>query len=270
MIGQDKLDDRFSKLFRKWSEEDPPPQPQPALPVDPFYWLDSTFRQTQTERPTVLACIDLVVLAFFFLLRVGEYIASSPAQQRKKRTVPLRKQDLRFWEGDRMIDIEAPDLIDRATAVSMSLANQKNGSRGDWISHTSTGHPSFCPVKAAARRMDHLRGLPPDTRLCTIRMPNGSYKELRPKAVKPLIQMASLAVGLTEDKGYDNNRIGSHSIRASGAMALKLQGVDDTLIQKLGRWSSDTYKRYIRPQIAGLTAGLSTLMTVRLSFHQVT
>ena len=50
-------------------------------------------------------------------------------------------------------------------------------------------------------------------------------------------------------------------------MAMKLNGADDTLIKKLGHWSTDTFQCYIRPQIGNLTAGLATRMATLLSFH---
>jgi hypothetical protein len=45
--------------------------------------------------------------------------------------------------------------------------------------------------------------------------------------------------------GYDLTRIGAHSLRASGAMALKLNGYGKETIMKVGRWSSDTFLTYI-------------------------
>ena len=43
-------------------------------------------------------------------------------------------------------------------------------------------------------------------------------------------------------------------------MALKLHGYDEVLIQTLGRWSSNTYLRYIHSQIGALTTGVSNHM----------
>jgi hypothetical protein len=49
---------------------------------------------------------------------------------------------------------------------------------------------------------------------------------------------------------------------ASGAMALKLNGVDGDLIMKMGQWSSTTWLTYIHSQISSLTAGLSERMAL--------
>ena len=57
------------------------------------------------------------------------------------------------------------------------------------------------------------------------------------------------------------NLVGSHSLRASGAMAIYLNGVDITTIEKLGRWGSNLFLMYIHKQIAPLSANMSTLMS---------
>ena len=58
------------------------------------------------------------------------------------------------------------------------------------------------------------------------------------------------------ENGIDPDLIGAHSLRAGGAMALKLQKVNDTTIQKQGRWQSTTFLQYIHNQIAHLTKDL--------------
>ena len=47
--------------------------------------------------------------------------------------------------------------------------------------------------------------------------------------------------------------VGSHSLRAGGATALKLHGYDDTTIKKSGRWTSLTFLQYIHNQISHLS-----------------
>jgi len=61
--------------------------------------------------------------------------------------------------------------------------------------------------------------------------------------------------------GLHPDHVGSHSLRAGGAMAMHLAGVDHNTIKKMGRWSSDTWLMYIHEQIAALTAGVSKRMT---------
>ena len=70
-------------------------------------------------------------------------------------------------------------------------------------------------------------------------------------------------------KGIDPDLLGSHSLRAGGAMALKLQNYADTTIQKLGRWSSTTWLQYIHTQIAHLVKGVASNMSVDLPFYNI-
>jgi len=46
--------------------------------------------------------------------------------------------------------------------------------------------------------------------------------------------------------GYVNNEYKGHSFRIGAASSAASAGVEDHVIQILGRWSSDCYTRYIR------------------------
>jgi len=70
-------------------------------------------------------------------------------------------------------------------------------------------------------------------------------------------------------KGYTLNHISSHSLRAGGAMAMKLSGMSDSTIMRVGRWSSLTYLTYIHSQIGALTAGVAWKMSTAFTFQNV-
>ena len=53
------------------------------------------------------------------------------------------------------------------------------------------------------------------------------------------VHKGAVDLNLTNQR-IDPNLIGYNSLRARGAMALKLHDYPDTTIQKLGRWSSAT------------------------------
>jgi integrase len=61
-------------------------------------------------------------------------------------------------------------------------------------------------------------------------------------------------------QGYDLRHISPHSLRASGTMQLALNGISDSMIQKLGHWSSSTWLQYIHSQISCLTRSISSRM----------
>jgi hypothetical protein len=73
--GQHYLDQCFSKKLAQWQQEDPPPQPQQALSSSTVHWIAHQYARAASQRMRMLVG-DLIVLAFFFLLRVGEYIKS--------------------------------------------------------------------------------------------------------------------------------------------------------------------------------------------------
>jgi hypothetical protein len=82
-LGQPFLDAPFANMIRRWKGEDPGPKPQQVLPL----WIAEVYGTS----PILQCCImlDLVVSAYFFLLRVGEYTLTTPCRGQHKRTVPL-------------------------------------------------------------------------------------------------------------------------------------------------------------------------------------
>ena len=70
-------------------------------------------------------------------------------------------------------------------------------------------------------------------------------------------------------QGIDPDLVGVHSLRAGGAMALRLNGADDTTIMKMGRWTSLTFLQYLHNQIDHFSAGLSEKMSTKLSYTNI-
>jgi hypothetical protein len=80
--------------------------------------------------PKDQALADLVVLAFFFLLLVGEY---TPSGTRVTRTTQIRRKDLQFWRKrptglmDRISPLATLADLLAADSVTITLDSQKNG-----------------------------------------------------------------------------------------------------------------------------------------------
>jgi hypothetical protein len=70
-------------------------------------------------------------------------------------------------------------------------------------------------------------------------------------------------------QGYTLNRISSNSLRAGGAMAMKLSGALDSTIIKVGRWTLLTYLTYIHLQTGKLTAGHAWWISMAFTFQNV-
>jgi hypothetical protein len=72
-------------------------------------------------------------------------------------------------------------------------------------------------------------------------------------------------------EGFALDQIGTHSIRASGAMQLYLHdGVTKPKIMKIGRWKSKTWLTFIHNQIMVVMARLSRLMSQLAIYYNVT
>jgi hypothetical protein len=204
-------------------------------------------------------------MAFFFLLRVGEYTTDG----RPRQTIPLRKQDIRLWRDGQVLNPDAPlPILLAADAITICLANQKNGIKNAVLHHTCTTDPVLDPVRSVAHLIHALHRLPPTTALGTFPAAAQTAR-ITAHEIRAALHLGAARDHLTA-QGYSLSRIGSHSLRSGGAMHLKLAGYDNDIIQKLGRWSSNTYLTYIQTQIGQLTAGVAERMTnVNLQFHLV-
>jgi hypothetical protein len=261
--GNKDLDLPFSRLLRTFKNDDPAPKPQLALPVRAIHCAVDH----NNNKGTLLsfATADLLTIAFFFLLRPGEY--TMPTTRTKTRTVQFRRQDIRFFKQGIILPHSAPLAeLRNADAVRLYLDNQKNGQRGSTMHHTAL-NGSFCPVKALANRTYYLYSLAPldDSVPISLAAPGTHVSSAHiTLAVRESVILAGLL-----NSGYNPTRVSAHSLRASGAMALRLNDVGEDLIKKLGRWSSSTWLTYIHAQISSLTAGLSERMVIHHVFYNV-
>ena len=262
--GQHNLDPAITKYIQTCHDKDPAPVRQQALPASAISALHRAY--STSSDPSQKICSALISTAFFFLLRVGEYTASTTQSQ---RTVPLRAQDIKRWNGTTRIDISNPhSTLQAATAVTICLENQKNGQKGDTLHHFKAYNTSICPVAAMITLLQPIRFAPPSTPIGTYTNAQGRKTRITANQIRAAVKHAATLSNL-EAHGYDLARIGTHSLRAGGAVALKLAGYDEITIRKLGRWSSQTFLIYIRNQIAQLNAGTATAMASQLTYHNV-
>ena len=101
------------------------PRPQLAFPVRCITATAAVrFQNGATLKQRAVA--DLISVAFFFLLRVGEY--TMPARNRQTRTVQFQCQDIRLWRFGQLLDHTAPmEHLLQADGVTLHIDNQKNG-----------------------------------------------------------------------------------------------------------------------------------------------
>ena len=105
------------------------------------------------------------------------------------------------------------------------------------------------------------------TLLCSF-MDKGVWRYVESSDVVRMVKSTVSALHL-EKTGLDPNLVAAHSLRAGGAMALKLHGYSDTTIAKMGRWTSLTFLQYIHNQIACLSRDISRKMSMELPFVNI-
>jgi hypothetical protein len=70
-------------------------------------------------------------------------------------------------------------------------------------------------------------------------------------------------------KGYTVDQVSLHSLRAGGAVAMKLSGATDSMIMRISRWTSLTYLTYIHSQIGALSARVAWKMSQQFTFQNI-
>jgi hypothetical protein len=259
----------IQRQIEAYRRQDPPAQHKLAIPVSVINHLIKVGANSKSVK--LQACCDMSTIAFYFLLRVGEY--TSHRRGERRRTKQFRACDIIFYDSqDNIIPNTAPlHLLNTATTAVMRITNQKNGTRGSRISHTTSGTKA-CPVRALARRvhyiMNHSECNAEDI-ISTYHSPRTrSTRPLQARDMNTLIKSAVSLLGL-DKKGFPPASVSSHSLRAGGAMAMHLNHVDRDKIRKQGRWSSDTFLMYIHEQISAFSSGLARKMSTEIGWHNI-
>jgi hypothetical protein len=141
------------------------------------------------------------------------------------------------------------DLENKARYVTVRFEAQKNREKCDVRTQRSTGDYVLCPVRRLARavircRRSNLLVSAKNTPVCLF---NGS--QITSSFTRKLLRKTCDVFGGKEKFGFDPKDIGNHSIRSGAAMALFLMDHHPTKIMILGRWKSEVFMDYIRPQV---------------------
>jgi hypothetical protein len=208
--------------------------------------------------------IDLIIVAFFWLLRPAEYLKGS------KDDNDARSQAFLFRDISLTVagtTTEAPntplndEIVQRISFATLRFSDQKNAVRGEQVGHSANSDPFFCPAKALGRLALRLQewGADPDTPIFyhyNDHPKHDCWYPIIPQQITNALRHA--AKYLEPETGIPSELLSARSLRPGGATALLCAGVDKDHIQLLGRWQSDAMFRYLRIQTA--TRGLSQQM----------
>jgi hypothetical protein len=235
-----QLDFRLTRQLRAYEKQDPSPTRVKPTPIQLIKTVVNKAYNSAQPSEMEQAVADMICIAFFFLLRPGEYTYS-------KDNTPFCLQDVSLHITQRKLSPHriSAAALNTVTAVSLRFTTQKNGVKGETISHSLSGDEWVCPCKAIVRRIRHLlkHKQPPQTPLCRF------FQNSSPTHVTSNMVTGTLRLGLTtigpEKLGIQPHEINVRSLRAGGATALLCANIDPNSIQLLGRWKSDAMLRYL-------------------------
>jgi hypothetical protein len=144
--------------FRK---ADPPTTKQLPVEADVPEFLVKLGLESKA-RDLDQAIEDLTMVAFYYLLCIGEYTTKG-ARNNSKQTEEFKMGDIMFFAKDkhgnlRCLPRDAPaDLIASANGATMKLDNQKNGWKGVCVYQEANGDLIHCPVGVLGRCYLHLQ-----------------------------------------------------------------------------------------------------------------
>ena len=219
-----------------------------------------------TTNPQMIAFHQLIIMAFFFAMRSCEYLKTSGNE---RRTKSLQMRNFQFTKNHQVLPLNSPHL-EEADCVSITFEFQKNDHRNEQITQQRTGHPLLCPVRACAAIIRRLQAMGGGLKTYVYEFEKTDGRRASVSAtscakdLKAFIRsIAYLAYGLHPDD------IGLHSLRSSAAMAMKLNDIPVATIMLLGRWSSNAFLRYIRPQIEQFSKKVSSAMIRNPMYHHI-
>jgi hypothetical protein len=251
LFGTTSIHPILARILRGFRKVDTAPKRQLPIPLEALHHACSIARAEAT--PSSEAAADLMWLAFFFLLRPGEYVLSG------KQPHPFTLADIRLWCGTQPIDplTAPPHIVSSATFVALIFADQKNSVRGEIVGHGRSGHPFACPVLATVRRVLDLRqaNAPPDTPICCT---GTSFKAVGSTAIAALLRSGGTAY--TIQTGTAIPKLNLHALRSTGASALLAKGASVDTIKLLGRWRSESALRYLHIQSHSLMSPFAPMM----------
>ena len=244
------MDFRLKRMISCWKKSDPAPDPVKPIPIQVIRRVAILAQHATSELFKAVA--DMIIIAFFFLLRPGEYTDND--------INPFRLEDVQLFIGPNRLNLlVATDAqLLQTRFASLTFTDQKNGVRGEVIGHARSGDQFLCPVKAILRRVIYLRSnnAPPNTPLSRV------YNTKLKVTAKYITQTLRDSIDYLGDTtiGFLKKEVSARSLRAAGAQALMLGKVDTNIIRLIGRWKSDAMLRYLHVQAHPLMQDYASIM----------
>jgi len=183
----------------------------------------------------------------------------------------LQLEDIEFFAGNERLE-HCDDNLANADSISISFALQKNKVKYEKITMWKSDDKVLCPVKRWASIVQRIRSYPgsnsstPVNRLWDHK--KGKYTYITADTIAKTLKQAVREIG-SKVLGFGPEDVGCHSLRSGAAMAMYLTNTPIYTIMLIGRWTSDSWLRYIRPQVQDFTRVVSKNMISSESFFTI-
>jgi hypothetical protein len=258
-------DGKFAVILRQqikgYTNLDPSKQPQQALPINILLYLHSS-AVTTTEK----AAAELLIGAFFFAMRSCEYCKVNG----ERKTKLLAIKNFHFYKNKKLLKLNDNNLH-QADVMKIVFESQKTEKKNQTVFHHSTYHPILCPIKIWASIIQRILKIPessPNTTVNTILLINGSKQYLSNNYLITKLRLAAKIIG-EDELGFTPSEIGLHSLHSGAAMAMFLAGIPTSTIQLMGRWASEAFMDYIRPQVEKFSSLVSKAMIANPTYFTI-
>jgi hypothetical protein len=204
---------------------------------EPFTWPLVTMIHKFSEKTRWLDPGVAIAIAYAGLFRMGELTATETRPF--DPVVDLAETDVKFlptfWGADRVV-----------VQIGVSKADRrgKKSKLRPRILPVYPGSPGFLLREMLAKRLRVKQGVSPLMRAQPLfQARNG--KHLARDSVLRFARSAMAAAGFSKEQ---QKAYGTHSARIGGATRLFQLGATSEILKRMGGWSSDAYKVYIRTQ----------------------
>ena len=262
IAGSAQLLPSARSLFKAFENADPAPQRQRAITpklLRGMYTLAGLAFDVTHDTPPAIAA-DLAIVGLFFAMRSCEN--TTTPQPGRTKTVDMR--GVKFLDASkREIPQNHPGLA-FAVYVTLLFADQKNGDKNARRTQKRTDDPVMCPVRRAASLIERIRRLVPgfsgETTINTYAQQSATglvTLQLASSYLRAQLRYTCATLGGKDAFGFDRTDIGTKSIRSGAAMGLFLANHSTERIMLMGRWLSQAFLAYIRPQVIEWTNNMS-------------
>jgi hypothetical protein len=246
-----QIDFRLQGMIKSWKSSNPAPLRVKPILIQFIRQVATLLHLSSASDSLYQATTNMIILAFFFLLRPGEYTNND--------NTPFCLKDIQLFIGSCCLNLQTSSAatLTQSCFESSTFTDQKNGVQGKVIGQASTGNSFVCLVKALVRRVLSLRAqnAPPTTPLSRVFN--------TPAQVTPSVLTATLrdyVQYLGPNLGFPSSEVSTQSLWAAGATALLLARADTDVIRLIGRWRSDKMLHYLHAQAYPLMHNYSPLV----------